>query len=446
MKKQGKFFNRFLPSHYSFMTTHLLAIVLLTFSSHSFSELTIRITKGIDDPTVIGVVPFNYTGTNALTEDVASIISNDLRRSGQFGPIDPQNMLSFPSLPENVVFRDWRLLGSEYLVIGNITPQADGRYQLVYSLFDVVSQKTVLFNESIVVGADGLRDMAHHVSDKVYETITGIRGAFSTDIIYVEQRKSPKEYRLIRADMDGARPQLLLKSSEPLLSPSWSPDGKSVVYVSFETGRPAIFLQNLATGKREQLTNFKGLNSAPALSPDGRKLALVLSKDGNPEIYTLDLTTRRFSRVTKHFGIDTEPRWSADSASIIFTSNRGGKPQIYRVAIDEGYPQRLTFEGDYNARAQLTPDGKSIIMVHRRDGVFHIATQELATGTVRVLTTETSLDESPSIAPNGASLIYATKSGGKGILASVSLDAGTKFALPSTSGDVREPSWSPFFK
>jgi TolB protein len=421
----------------------VLVISILFFSSVAQAELTIRISSGIDNPTVISVVPFNYTGSVALTEDVANIISNDLRRSGQFGPIDPSNMLSFPSLPENVVFRDWRLVGSEYLVIGDVTPK-DAGYQLVFSLFDVVSQKTILFDQVVIVGADGLRDMAHRVSDVVYETITGIRGAFSTDIIYVEHQKSIGQYRLMRADMDGARPQILLKSSEPILSPSWSPDAKSVIYVSFETGRPAIFMQNLLTGKREQLTNFKGLNSSPAWSPDGRQVALVLSKDGNPEVYTLDVATRQFTRITNHFGIDTEPRWNADGKKILFTSNRGGKPQIYIVTLGEGYPQRLTFEGEYNARAQLTPDGKSIVMVHQRDGVFHIAAQELETGNVRVLTTDTDLDESPSIAPNGASLIYATKSGGKGILASVSLDAGTKFALPSTSGDVREPSWSPF--
>ena len=424
-----------------------LLLSLVLFSSFSHAELTIRISKGVDNPTVIGVVPFNYTGSNALSEDVSTVIANDLRRSGQFDPLDPSNMLSFPSLPENVVYRDWRLLGSEYLVIGEISPSGPNGlgYQLVFSLFDVVSQKTIIFNEPIVVAADGLRDMAHYVSDVVYEAITGIRGAFSTDIIYVEQR-SNSQYQLIRADMDGARPQILVKSSQPILSPSWSPDGKKVAYVSFETGRPAIFIQDLQTAQREQVTNYTGLNGAPAWSPDGQKLALVLSKDGNPEIYTLDLATRALTRITKHFSIDTEPTWTADGAGIIFTSNRGGKPQIYLASATEGYPQRLTFEGDYNARAQLTPDGKNIVMVHRREGVFHIATQNLETGAVKVLTTETSLDESPTIAPNGATLIYATKAGGKGILASVSLDAGTRFALPSTSGDVREPAWSPFFK
>lgn len=429
-----------------YLTSYLfgLLVTCLLVSTTASAELTIRITKGVDDPTVIGVVPFSYSGSGALPENVAEIVSNDLRRSGQFGPLAPENMLSFPSLPQDVVYRDWRLLGSEYLVIGSIDPAANG-YRLTYSLFDVISQQGILTGQVIEVDKNGLRDMAHYVSDAVYEAITGIKGAFSTDIIYVEHQKSAKQYRLVRADMDGARPQILLRTSEPLLSPVWSPDGKSVAYVSFETSRPAIFMQNLLTGKREQLTNFKGLNGAPAWSPDGKKLALVLSKDGNPEIYTLDLATRRFTRITRHFGIDTEPTWTRDGQNILFTSNRGGKPQIYSAPVAGGYPQRLTFEGDYNARARVTPDGKHIVMVHRRNGVFHIATQDLKSGEVRVLT-ETTLDESPSVAPNGASLIYATKLQGKGILASVSMDAGTKFALPSTSGDVREPSWSPYFK
>lgn len=424
----------------SFFATFIMFLTI-AYSVTTRAELVIPIVEGVDNPTVISVVPFGYGGAEALPENIGSIISADLKRSGQFETIAPSDMLSLPTRQQDVVYRDWRILGSEYLVVGNITDTPMG-YSASFSLFDVISQKIILNNFQVSVRRDALRQMAHHISDKVYEAITGIRGVFSTKIIYVKQIDK-SQYQLVLADMDGAREQVLLRSKEPLLSPSWSPDGKSVVYVSFETSRPAIFMQVLATGKRTQLTNFQGLNSAPAWSPDGRSLALVLSKDGNPEIYTLDIASKRFTRITNHYGIDTEPNWSSDGKAVMFTSNRGGKPQIYQITLSNKRVERLTFDGDYNAKPQVTPDGKGIVMVHRYDGVFHIAVQDIATGNIRVLT-QTALDESPSIAPNGAILLYATKDNKRGILAGVSLDAGIKYKLPAKSGDVREPAWSPF--
>ncbi|MFT6387329.1 MAG: TolB protein [Cellvibrionaceae bacterium] len=418
-----------------------LALILFSFSISVKAELVIPIVEGVDNPTVIAIAPFGYRGASALTESVSKIVSADLYRTGQFNTLASTDMLSFPTRRQDVVFRDWRLLGAEYLVIGQVVATPGG-YGANFSLYDVVSQRIIMNNVRLDVPSTGLRDMAHFISDKVYESITGIRGAFSTDIVYVE-KKGKKDYRLIRANMDGARPQELLRSTEPLLSPSWSPDGKSVAYVSFETRRAAIFVQNLSTGARTQVTNFQGLNGAPAWSPNGRKLALVLSKDGNPEIYTLDLASKRFTRLTNHFGIDTEPTWSIDGKAVIFTSNRGGKPQIYQINLPNGRAERLTFEGDYNARPQVTPDGKGVVMVHRSNGVFHIAIQDLKTGNIQVLT-RTPLDESPTIAPNGATLLYATKDRGRGILAGVSLDGGVRYKLPAKSGDVREPAWSPY--
>lgn len=410
------------------------------------AELLIEIEDGVDNPTPIAVVPFGWSGDGGLRENVAAIVSADLLRSGQLKPLANDDMLSFPSRADEVIFRDWKVLGSEFLVIGNISSALEG-YRLDFQLFDVLGQR-MIFNKHVNGSANQLRDMAHYASDEIYQAITGIRGAFSTKIIYVEATRIAKkkiEYRLMNADADGARPQQLLKSYEPILSPAWSPNGKEVAYVSFETGRPAIFRQVIATQEREQLTNFRGLNGAPSWSPNGRYLAMTLSKDGNPEIYTLDLQTKALKRITRHFAIDTEPSWAADSKSIIFTSNRGGAPQIYQQNIASGRVERLTFIGNYNARGRLSPDGKTLIVVNRQNGVFHIAAQDLISGDLRILT-ETRLDESPSIAPNGAMLLYATRYGQKGILAAVSLDAGVKFRLPSQRGDVREPAWSPYFK
>ncbi len=421
-----------------------LIVVCVFFASAAQAQITIEITQGVDEPTPIAVVPFG--GVHASDgAAIHEIMANDLRMSGFFRPIAPADMLSHPSRQEDIYYRDWRLLGATYIVIGNISRDEQG-FALEYELYDVVSQQR-LFRKITRGGTQAVRDIAHAASDQVYEAITNIRGIFSTKMLYVEDMgvDGPSRYRLVKADIDGARDQVLFSSSQPLLSPAWSSDMRQVAYVSFETSRPAIFRHDLVTGTREQLTNFRGLNGAPAWSPDDRKLAFVLSKDGNPELYTLDIATKKLTRVTNHFAIDTEPNWTPDGKSLIFTSNRGGSPQIYQIGLASGRVERLTFDGDYNARGRVSPDGKSIVMVHRENGVFHIAWQDIASGDMRILT-ETWLDESPTIAPNGAMLLYATQYNNQGVLAAVSMDAGLKFRLPSKLGDVREPAWSPFPK
>lgn len=423
-----------------------IALALLLASSTLRAELIIEITSGVDNPTPIAIVPTGWNGTAPLEESINDVVAADLRRSGQFRPIAQRDMLSSPTKASEVFYRDWRILKSEYLVISNLSQNAQGGYHLEFEMFDVFNERKVL--DMAVDGArDQLRDLAHYMSDQIYQRITGIRGIFSTRIAYVEQMGDI--YRLMMADADGARPRLLKESraGEPILSPSWSPDGRYIAYVSFETTRPAIYVQEVATGVRQQITNFEGLNGAPAWSPDGRKLAITLSKDGNPEIYTVDVQTRELRRVTDHYSIDHEPSWTADGKAILFTSNRGAKPQIYQVTLASGRPERLTFVGPYNAKPVVTPDGNGFVFIHRDEGGRdHIAYQEFKTGNIRVLTqTQVGLDESPTVAPNGAMLMYATKNRqGKGILAAVSMDAATTFDLPSKQGDVREPAWSPF--
>lgn len=428
----------------------LTFVCLLIFSLGAQAQLTIEITRGVDNPTRIAVTPLEIIGGPSLPEDISRVIEANLQRSGQFEPVPRRDMLSYPHREQDVHFRDWRAVDAEYLMVGRVENQS-GLYQVYYDVYDVLNERKIL-SKQIVEGSERqLRDIAHTISDRIYESLTGIPGAFATEVLYVEVLRDRLEgggfdetFRLMRADADGGRPTMLLESGEPILSPVWSPNGRRIAYVSFETSRPAIFMQNIATGEREQLTDFQGLNGAPAWSPDGDKLALTLSKDGNPEIYTLDIASGNFTRMTQHFAIDTEPSWTADGKGIIFTSNRGGKPQIYQVTLANGRVERLTFDGDYNARGRISPDGRTMVMVHQREGVFHIAAQDLETGTLRILT-ETHLDESPSIAPNGAMLMYATKRNDKGVLAVVSLDAGTRYFLPSDQGDVREPAWSPYF-
>jgi TolB protein len=423
---------------------HFLLLITMCMASYvSAQGANIIIDKGVDNPTRIAVDNFYYTGPK-LSEDIGEIIRNDLNFSGLFESIPPDRLITHPRTESEIRYHDFKTIKAEYLLIGSITEQA-GRYSASYELFDVIQQKRILMKITVDGSATQLRDIAHKISDKVFETLTNIRGIFSTKIIYVEALQRPARSRLMLSDVDGARPRVLFESRQPILSPVWSPDGTRVAYVSFESSRPAIYVQSIATGRKEQITNFKGLNGAPAWSPDGQKLAMVLSKDDNPEIYTVDLATRAFTRVTNMYAIDTEPSWTTDGTGIFFTSDRGVRPQIYKVTLATGITERVTFDGDYNARGRVSPDGKSLVMVNKRPGGnYQIAAQDLKSGNIRILT-ETNYDESPTIAPNGAMLMYATNIGGKGILGAASLDAKYKVRLPGKQGDVREPAWSPFF-
>ncbi|HSC76746.1 MAG TPA: Tol-Pal system beta propeller repeat protein TolB [Pseudomonadales bacterium] len=423
------------------MKRWLIGGVLFIFSSVAFSQgLTIEVKKGVRNPTPIAVVPFAWTGTGFNGDLIAEIVSDDMYRSGQFSPIDKKNMLSLPHAESEVIYRDWRMSGAEYLVTGQLVPRGDGGFTANFILCDINGQKT-MFSKTIQGGPNNIRDIAHYISDAVYEALTGFRGAFQTKIIYVGGEVN--NVKLYMADQDGARDQVLLTSKEPILSPDWSPDGKKVAYVSFDGRKPGIYIQTIATGQRERLTDFPGLNGAPQFSPDGGSLAMCLSKDGNPEIYVMNLSSRQLRRITNHFGIDTEPSWTADGSGIIFTSNRGGKPQLYKVSLASGQTERITFEGDYNAHGHMSEDGKMISFIHRRDGVFHTAVQDVKSGRVTILT-QTNLDESPALAPNGRMIMYATKKGRQGVLATVSVDGGVQVPLPAKNGDVREPAWGPF--
>ena len=419
-----------------------LTVCALCFSGASVAQLEIQVTRGIDNPTSIAVAPFAWDGLGAAPVDFAQIIDSDLARSGQFSPVSRGDMLSLPTRTEDIFYRDWRAIAARYLVIGRVSKGVQLRIE--FALYDV-DRGIELFSSQVAGPESEARMVAHRVADAIYEKLTGIQGAFATRLIYVSVTRNPEGkdfYRLTVADADGQRPIVLLEGRDPILAPSWSPDGKEVAYVSFESSRPAIYRQVLATGAREQLTNFRGLNNSPVWSPDGRSIALVLSKDGSPDVYLLDLETKQLTRLTRHYAIDTEPTWMPDGKSLLFTSDRGGRPQIYRYTLATGKVERVTFEGRYNARARVAEDGRNVALVHQRGGRFHIGVFDLITERMTVLT-ETSLDESPSIAPNGSLVIYATKRGERSVLGAVAVDGGVKFSLPARSGSVQEPAWSP---
>jgi TolB protein len=407
------------------------------------AQLRLDITQGVRDAVPIAVVPFGGQAEGG-SGDVAAVIASDLQLSGRFQPLERRDMVSRPHRGAEVRFEDWRLLKSDFIVVGRVEQEGAG-LAVTFELFNVQSGQPLL-SQKLATSERGLRATAHRIADQVFERLTGIPGAFSTRIAYVsaEGRAPARRYRLVVADADGFGPRTVTESSEPIMSPAWSPDGQSLAYVSFEGKASAIYVQRLATGDRRRVSARQGINGAPAWSPDGRKLALTLSRDGNLDIYVLELATQTLTRITSDDAIDTEPEWSRDGSSLFFTSDRAGSAQVYRVAAAAAQEaQRLTFTNGYNARPRLSPDGQALALVTLDRGGYRIATLDLKTRNLRVLT-DGQQDEGPSFAPNGAVVLYATRAGARGALAMVSADGRFQQRLSSDTGDVREPVWSPF--
>ncbi len=405
--------------------------------------LTIEITRGAEGAVPIAVVPFSWHGPGPKPLAIAPVIQADLARSGRFKPLPEPDMLTKPTELIDIQWNAWRALGQDYLVIGRLAETGPDQYEVKFFLYDVYKGEQ-LAGYRLPARKRELRRTAHRISDIIYEKITGQPGAFTTRIAYitVKDQEGRRIYRLQVADSDGYHPRTVVVSPEPLMSPAWSPDGKRLAYVSYEQRKPAIFVQTLATGKREKIAAFPGINGAPAWSPDGSHLALTLSKGGSPDIYIYNLATRKLRRLTSSYAIDTEPAWSPDGKRLVFTSDRGGSPQIYAIPVQGGRPRRLTFEGSYNARAVFSPDGRHLALVHGGKG-YRIALLDLEDGLLTVLTSGP-LDESPSFAPNGSMILYATQNQGRGQLAAVSVDGRVHQRLKTEVGDVREPAWSPF--
>jgi TolB protein len=428
----------------------LILVLMLMFSwqTAAQAELTIEITEGVEGALPIAVVPFGVLGATPPSEDLAQVVDADLHRSGRFKTLPEADMLARPTRGDQIEFRDWRALGVDYLVVGEVQATGASNYAVRFQLFDVYRGEQLIGYNS-PASDHNLRRTAHHIADLIYEKLMGVPGAFATQIAYITSIDEPGENRhrieLRIADADGHNPQTIVSSNDPLMSPAWSPDGRRLAYVSFEGGQSAIYIQEVFTGRRQKLTAYKGINSAPAWSPDGRKLAMALSKNGNLDIYVLDLATRDLRPITRHYAIDTEPAWSPDGRYIVFTSDRGGKPQIYRAPAYGGNAQRMTFQNPYNASASYAPDGKSLTLVTQDGGNYRIAVQDLDSGVMQVLS-RGNLDESPSFAPNGGMIIYATKSARRGVLAAVSSDGRVHQRIALDEGDVREPAWSPFTK
>jgi len=419
----------------------ILAFLGMTLQVHAV--LDIKIGQGIEQELPIAIVPFGWSqaATHAPL-DLAAIISDDLTRSGRFAVMEgidlPQRTHEF----ESVNFNDWRLLGMENLLIGNLSRTDAGAYEVEFRLIDIY-KGTQIAGFSIPTPKNKLRRTAHEISDIIFETLTGIRGAFTTRVAYITVRNTgagKKAYALQIADADGYNPRVLLASPQPLLSPAWSPDGKKLAYVSFERKEPAVYVQDVSSGARQRVATTRGVNGDPAWSPDGKRLALTLTRDGNPEIYILNLTDNTLQRITHHSATDSEPAWSPDGKRLVFTSDRDGGPQIYQIRIGQETPERLTVHKGRHSSAIFSPDGNSIALIYGRHGDSRVALLDLRDGSLNVLT-ESHLDKSPNFAPNGSMIIYATDGPRGSILSAVSSDGRMHQRLALHDGEVREAAW-----
>lgn len=425
-----------------------IIILLVLITGPAYAELVVEITEGIKRRPV-AIVPFGWDGdATGSPLDVAQVINDDLNRSGRFAPIPVEDMLQTPTRGVDVDFDDWAILGVEAIVVGSIEQTGENAYNVQFQLFDVFGRDQ-LVGYRMPASRGTIRRVAHRAADMIYEKLTGIQGVFDTKVAYVtaQPRDGGKLFKLIVADQDGENANTIMESSNPIMSPAWSPDSRRLAYVSFEGNRSSIFVQTLRTGSRIQVSSRAGINGAPAFSPDGRQLVVTLGGvDGNPDIYILDINTKESRRLTTHRAIDTEGSWSPDGRFIYFTSDRSGGPQIYRVPVSGGTPERITFEGSYNARPRMSADGTRLAMVHLIQGDYRIAVMDMIDEKRRDLLVLSAgqQDESPSFAPNSDTLIYATRATRNGVLEMVTADGLIRQRLTSGDGDVREPVWSPF--
>ncbi len=424
----------------------ILGFAAWLLSSSALGDITVEITKGGVARTPVAVVPFGWSGRTAdMPLDIAEVIAADLQRSGRFAPIPEENMLQKPTSGAELDFDDWTFVKAEAVVVGRITQTGDNAYDVSFQLFDVFRQEQ-LVGYRIPASRGTMRIVAHRAADMIYEKLTGIKGVFATKVAFVtaERDQNGQTFRLVVADQDGFNETVVLQSTDPIMSPAWSPDSRRLAYVSFENNRSSVWVQTLRTGNRIQVSNKPGINGAPSFSPDGKQLALTLGGiDGNLDIHVLDLATRQTRRLTTHRAIDTEGSWSPDGRYIYFTSDRSGGPQVYRVPASGGTPERVTFEGSYNARPRLSEDGKRLAMVHLDRGNYRIAVMDIKSKALLIVSAGQQ-DESPSFAPNSDTLIYATRQARNGVLETVTADGLIRQRVSSGQGDVREPVWSPF--
>ena len=381
-----------------------------------------------------------FVGQSSCPQPLADIIRADLVRSGQFRvtPAASSQTLGDAGPP---AYSQWRTEQLEAAGGGSVVAAGPQTWMIRFRLWDAVGQRDLGGLQLRVVSGD-LRLAAHRIADFIYQKLTGQRGVFATRIAFIG-KASPHSFMLLVSDSDGYNPLAALRSREPLMSPAWSPDGGSLAYVSFETGKPVVFVQNVRTGARRAVANFRGSNSAPAFSPDGRTLAVVLTMGAASQIYTVPAGGGPARAVIRASSIATEPVFAPDGKSIYFVSDRDGSPQIYQAGLDGSNIRRVTFAGSYNVSPAISPDGKSLAFISRQGNDYQLWLQDLQSGATRALGDGPN-DGHPSFAPNGQILVYAATDGGAQVLRTVSLDGSVRTTLAARGEQVREPAWGPW--
>ncbi len=435
----------------------LISILYLFSISNLFALIKIDITRGNLDPLPIAVSPLHVDKASESIKDlkikdlgseISKIIENNFRSTGLFNPLKKEAFVQKPDIAHlKPRFEDWKLIKAQALVTGKLSIK-NNKLKVEFRLWDLTASKEMVAL-AFTTTPSNWRRVAHIISDKIYERLTGESGYFDTRIIYVAE-SGPKDQRIKKLaimDQDGARTKYLTLGNELVLTPRFNPSNQMVTYLSYFRNLPRVYLLDIETGKQEVVGNFPGMTFAPRFSPDGKKIIMSFAKDGNSDIFTMDLESRVVERITEHSSIDTSPSYSPDGKYICFNSDRSGLQQIYVMKSDGSNVKRITFGKGIYGTPVWSPRGDLIAFTKVRNGKFYIGVMR-TDGSGERLLTENFYQEAPSWSPNGRVLVFyrETKSGakGKGFTAKLwSIDiTGYNERKISTETDASDPSWS----
>jgi TolB protein len=441
------------PMSHDLTRRHLLlagvgAGAMLAATGPAAAVLRLDVTQGNVQPMPIALPEF-VPGAPAeanLTRDITNIIAANLQRSGLFAPINPAAYIERISNTDAVPrFPDWRAINAQALVVGRITRQPDGRLKSEFRLWDVFAGSQ-LTGQQYFTSPDNWRRVAHIISDAIYERLTGEKGYFDSRVVFVDET-GPKDRRVKRLalmDQDGAGVRYLTRGDNLVLTPRFNPSTQEITYMSYEQGRPRVYLLNIETGQREIVGDFPGMTFAPRFSPDGQRVIMSLQQGGNANLFVMDLRSKATTRLTETPAIDTSPSYSPDGSRIVFESDRGGSQQIYVMAAGGGQAQRISFgQGGRYSTPVWSPRGDYIAFTRQAGGKFAIGVIKPDGSGERVLT-EGFHNEGPTFAPNGRVIMFfRDDAGGAGPhLYTVDITGRNELKVPTPSF-ASDPAWSP---